>query len=324
MFPSKEQGVRNRLGKGADLESLKKAMKPLDKEKLDWAKKKRAIHPFLGKMADLHIYLSFANDESNYSSELEYFAREFFHYVDWKDPAYQDIPMVFDLFKTYASTLNRYRQENALQQVYIEEMLEKIPADSKTYRYALGGVTMAYRGVNAELFTYFGKQYIKKYKTAKPNASIINLERMVNAEHHLDVGQVAPDFTLEDTNGQPFSMSSLRGKVLLIDFWASWCGPCRRENPNVKRLYAKYHSKGFDVLGVSLDRKKASWLAAIQKDGLPWHHISDLKGWQCAASRLYKVRSIPSTFLLDKDGKIIAKGMRGPALEQKLKQIFGE
>jgi len=324
MFPTKEQAVRSKIGRQETSEQLKVALQTLDKEKLEWAKRKYAVHPYLGKMADLNIYLSFLNNDMNYTSEAEYFAREFFQKVDWKDEMYNNIPMVFDLFKSYAGTLNRFREENALRQIYIEDILEKIPADSKVYRFALGGATMAFRGTNKELFANFGKEYIKKYKTAKPDASIINLQRMINDEGNLDVGKIAPDFTLNDTEGNPLSLSSLRGKVVLLDFWASWCGPCRRENPNVKKLYAKYHNKGFDVLGVSLDRKRASWLMAIQKDDLPWHHISDVKGWKCAPAQLYKVKSIPATFLIGKDGKIIAKGLRGPMLEQKLKEIFGE
>jgi len=324
LFPTKEQAIRSKIGRQKTSEALKVAFQALDKEKLEWAKQKYAIHPYLGCMADLNLYLSFLNNDMNYTSEMEYYAREFFQKVDWKNPMYNNIPMVFDMFKTYAGTLNRFREENALRQIFIEEILEKIPADSKTYKYALGGVTMAFRGTNKELFPIFGNLYLKKYKSEKPNASILNLERMLSDETILDNGKVAPDFTLNDTKGKPVTLSSLRGKIVLLDFWASWCGPCRRENPNVKKLYSKYKSKGFEVIGVSLDRKRAPWLAAIQKDELPWIHVSDVKGWKCAPAQLYKVRSIPATFLLDKEGRIIAKGLRGPMLEQKLKEIFGE
>jgi thiol-disulfide isomerase/thioredoxin len=124
-------------------------------------------------------------------------------------------------------------------------------------------------------------------------------------------------------DGNPLSLQSLRGKVVLIDFWASWCGPCRRENPHVVAAYQQYHGKGFDVLGVSLDKTKDRWLAAIEKDGLIWHHVSDLKGWQNAAAQLYGVRSIPHTVLLDREGKIIARGLRGAALTAKLDELFG-
>ena len=127
---------------------------------------------------------------------------------------------------------------------------------------------------------------------------------------------------MNDTEGKPVQLSSLRGKVVLVDFWAAWCGPCRQENPNVVRLYQQYHSKGFEILGVSLDRTKEDWLKAIAADNLTWIHVSDLQYWQNAAARLYGVNAIPQSFLLDKDGKIIGKGLRGEDLANKLAEIF--
>ncbi|MCC6279471.1 MAG: TlpA family protein disulfide reductase, partial [Saprospiraceae bacterium] len=116
----------------------------------------------------------------------------------------------------------------------------------------------------------------------------------------------------------------MRGKIVLIDFWASWCGPCRRENPNVVANYNKYKDKGFDILGVSLDREPNAWKKAIKDDGLPWHHISDLKGWQSSHAAQYSVTSIPQTVLVDKDGKILARNIRGEQLGAKLKELLGE
>ena len=136
------------------------------------------------------------------------------------------------------------------------------------------------------------------------------------------VGSAAPEITLSDTTGNAVALSSLRGKYVLIDFWASWCGPCRAENPNVVRMYNKYKDKGFAIYGVSLDRTKAEWQRAIRNDNLPWTHVSDLKYWQSAAAQQYGVQAIPQTFLLDKEGKIIAKNLRGEALEQKLEEIL--
>lgn len=136
------------------------------------------------------------------------------------------------------------------------------------------------------------------------------------------VGAQAPEISLSDTTGTPVPLSSLRGKYVLLDFWASWCGPCRMENPNVVRMYNKYKDKGFAIYSVSLDQSKANWTKAIRNDNLTWTHVSDLKYWQSAAAQQYGVQAIPATFLLDKDGKIIAKNLRGPALEQKLEEIL--
>jgi peroxiredoxin len=138
------------------------------------------------------------------------------------------------------------------------------------------------------------------------------------------IGVVAPDFTQNDPDGKPVSLSDFRGKYLLVDFWASWCGPCRKENPHVVNAYNQYKDKNFEILGVSLDNPggKQNWLNAIQKDGLTWPQVSDLKGWQNAVALQYNVQSIPHNFLLDPQGVIIAKNLRGEKLTAKLKEIF--
>jgi peroxiredoxin len=148
------------------------------------------------------------------------------------------------------------------------------------------------------------------------------LREMANQMKGTSPGQPAPDFTLNDPSGKPVSLSSFKGKITLLDFWASWCGPCRGENPNVVAAYQKYHNKGFDILAVSLDEEKEAWLKAIEKDRLTWTHVSDLKGWASSAAALYGIQSIPANYLLDKEGKIIAKDLRGEALEAKLAELF--
>jgi len=141
-----------------------------------------------------------------------------------------------------------------------------------------------------------------------------------------DVNQVAPDFTLNDVSGKPVALSSLRGTYLLIDFWASWCGPCRRENPNLVKSYKTYNKKGagFEVVGISLDTEedRDKWLEAIKKDKLTWLQLSDLKGWQSSAGKLYGINAIPMNFLLDPEGRVVAKGLRGADLDAKLESLL--
>jgi peroxiredoxin len=129
------------------------------------------------------------------------------------------------------------------------------------------------------------------------------------------VGNMAPDFTMNDTEGNPVSLSQFKGQYVLVDFWASWCGPCRGENPNVVAAYKKYKNKNFTVLGVSLDEDKEAWMKAIQKDGLTWKHISDLKGWQSAVVPVYGIEGIPYNVLLDPEGKILATELRDKDLD---------
>ena len=138
------------------------------------------------------------------------------------------------------------------------------------------------------------------------------------------VGQMAPEIAFPNPNGEIIKLSSLRGKLVLLDFWASWCRPCRMENPNVVRMYNKYKDKGFDIYSFSLDQDPARWKNAIQQDGLVWpNHASDLKGWNTATIPLYGFKGIPFTVLIDKDGKILETNLRGPALENKLKSLLG-
>lgn len=148
-------------------------------------------------------------------------------------------------------------------------------------------------------------------------------EEMKRLSSMLPIGGEAPEIRQQTPEGGTFALSQLRGKVVLIDFWASWCRPCRIENPAVKEVYNKYKNKGFEILGVSLDRDHNAWVNAIKQDGIGWKHVSDLGFWQNAAAQEYGVQSIPFTVLVDKEGKILDKGLRAHDLDARLAQIFG-
>jgi thiol-disulfide isomerase/thioredoxin len=149
------------------------------------------------------------------------------------------------------------------------------------------------------------------------------LNSMLSKLKATEVGYMAPDFTLPDSTGKKnFTLSSFKGKYVLIDFWASWCGPCKQEIPYLKQAYTKFHDKGFEIISVSLDDKKPNWTNALNHYQMPWVHISDVKGFNSRVNELYYVPSIPKTLLLDKTGKIIAKDLRGPALDAKLAELL--
>jgi len=165
---------------------------------------------------------------------------------------------------------------------------------------------------------------IKQIETQNENRKKEAVERE-RLEQLSAIGSIAPELNFPDPNGEVISIESLRGNYVLIDFWASWCRPCRAENPNVVKLYNEYKSKGFTVLSVSLDRDKNRWLSAIKQDNLYWpNHVSDLKQWKSEAVKTYGFTGIPFTVLLDPEGKIIAKNLRGPALENKIKELLGD
>ena len=317
--------MRAAYGDTAASAEIQKNMKALDARRVAFLDSLGKKNVFLQKLATLHTYLSYQPSNPKYNDELNYFINEYFGLVDFKDPVYNNIPQVFDQFSDFVQNLTSIGLPEEMQKSALDNYLSKMVPGSQCHRYALGGIVTRLIGSNkANNFVLFAEEYLKYYKKDEQAGMVQMLQSKIVSMKGLMMGGDAPEITLNTPEGTSLSLSSYKGKVTLIDFWASWCGPCRRENPHVVELYQKYKNKGFDILGVSLDSNKDAWVAAIAKDGLQWKHVSDLGGWGSSAAKLYGVTSIPQTFLLDKNGKIMAKNLRGEQLTNKLKEIFGE
>ncbi len=221
--------------------------------------------------------------------------------------------------------LNDTVAAQAVMHYQMMEMQKKLSMQNFLQQYS-GYLASLYFTEQLSVDTDFGlfKIVAEKLKEKFPkNEYVLNLESKVEKAKKMAIGAIAPEIELNSPEGKQIRLSALRGKYVLIDFWASWCGPCRRESPNMVAIYNKYHKKGFDIYSVSLDKDSASWTNAITVDGLgQWKHVSDLKYWNSVAAKEYGVEAIPFTLLLDKEGKIIAKNLRGKDLEQKITELL--
>jgi peroxiredoxin len=240
----------------------------------------------------------------------EKFGADVMEHLNQKDPNFQEI------YKYY-NELNENGNKTEVERLGV--FIKQHP-DAFTSIYLLNNMVTVIPAEKAMLY-YNGLG--SAYKSTSYSRNIL---KAIDAKKVTAIGKIAPDFEQPDTAGKMIKLSDFKGKYVLVDFWASWCIPCREENPNVVKAYEQFHDKGFTVLGVSLDQpgKKDAWLKAIHHDKLTWTQVSDLKFWNNAAAKLYGIQAIPQNFLLDKEGKIIAVNIKGAELDKKLLEIFHE
>ena len=213
------------------------------------------------------------------------------------------------------NTTQRYNKMISSRSEAIEQFIQNEPASPATYF----AVKYLFQKPASKLILIAADKMEKELPNSLYTKNLVSLAANIGPTVE---GAIAPEISLKTPEGEILALSSLRGKVVLIDFWASWCGPCRKENPNVKKIYEKYKDQGFEIYAVSLDNNAAQWKGAIAKDGLAWKHVSELLGWKGTVSRAYGVGSIPQTFLLDKEGRIVKTGFRSHELESLIQPLL--
>lgn len=309
---------------GQDLAVLTENMNQIDQQKLALLDSLNQVHPLLKKALALRTYLISPDIQAKYTSELDFFASTYFSQATLSDSAYFHMPLFNEAFQSYGFTLGSISSlphEGLLE--YCERYLSQLPT-GPAHKMAILGLSAGFREKNEDAFVHFAQQYLSTYGPSDNPVFAQQLTQEISTKKALVIGATAPDLSLPTPAGDTLAISDLRGQVVLLDFWASWCRPCRMENPRVKAMYEAHKDEGFTILGLSLDRSQEAWEKAIEDDQLPWHHVSDLLFWSSIAAKTYKVSSIPYTVLLDREGKIVAKGLRGPALEAKLNELLSQ
>ncbi len=321
---------------------------------VDTTSVKNGVFTMTGKAENVDIhFFNFENVQGSLPFILENKELNFTFYKDSLIVSKIEGSRENDIAQTYMKTASKFRKENDdLRKVFQEAQGKGDTLFLKTY----GEKSQALKEKNKQFNISFVKEQnnsvfsilllenlansnvmpidevnttFKTYsKQLQESASGKRIKGKIDATIATANGSVAPDFTAPTPDGTEITLSKVRGKVTIIDFWAAWCGPCRKENPNVVKVYKKYHDKGLEIVGVSLDGNprqkdaKKEWLNAIEKDGLTWYQVSNLNYFKGPVAKKYNIRSIPATFILDSEGKIVAKNLRGPALEKKIAELL--
>jgi peroxiredoxin len=268
-----------------------------------------------------------ARNPKGYPDALAHAAGELMAEADLRDSLFGFLPTPARQVEAFIQVVFLPEIERSRSEQLLMQALARFPAGSAVRKNALGAAIAALDRVHSISFLSLAERYEREFGASPPEKAYLDGRRSLYLaeaarERKLALGQPAPEIALPSPAGELIRLSSLRGKYVLIDFWASWCKPCRAQNPELLALYRDYKRRGFEILGVSLDQSRQAWLDAIRDDGLAWPQVSDLRFWQSEAAMTYNVSAIPASLLLDPQGRILAKNLRGASLRQELALIF--
>ncbi len=312
----------SKAGSAAAREPVWAEVRALDQEKMALLQEARQADPLLGAYVGLFTFLNAPGLASGrQEDEVQHFGTQYFAQAELSDPVYNRIPQVYDSYLEYTQTLLRLSMPDPRRETFLKDALGRIPPGRPARRLAYAGILEGLRAQAFGLYADLSEQFLAEFPNLPAPVSEDIRAESVRARA-LAIGGQAPSFRQPDPAGQPVSLQALKGKVVFIDFWASWCRPCRQENPRLRKIYGNFRGQGFEVVGISLDVEKERWVKAIEADQISWLQGSDLLGWSNAAAVDYRVGAIPHNVLIDRQGRILARNLSVDELESKLREVL--
>ena len=296
---------RNANGDAAQTLKATEQLRAIDIQKLALLDSVGKVSPFVKAAVTLRTYISWYYDKKTYADELQYFGNEYFNYNDFKNIAYfEKMPLLSDAYREYTQTLGMVGMPPEVQRGFIDKALGKIPENSRAYKAALTGVMQAYIDKDATNFVHYAEQWLTKYGK-ESGEHTPGLKQRIAAVQSQVLGGVAPDIKLGTPEGGEYALSQLRGKVVLIDFWASWCGPCQAQLTHTKKLAEKYTEKGVVFIYISMDSDAEAWKYALKEKNLSGIHAND----KTIIPLNFLIQGLPNCFIVGKNGKIAQNSM---------------
>lgn len=288
--------------------------------------------PYLAKIADMSLFPIFEieNNPQKYPNALKHFANEYFYAIDFKSPELNYMFPLRENVITYTRTLCA-AQEHFIGKdsvyLYLDNLLDKAPKNSRTYRLLLSGIMQGLTDQESEYFPKYAQLYAKQYPeekaiNAENSQRFSKIDESEKQKKQFVKGSIPPEINLPSPEGSMVKLSSLLGQYVLLDFWGSEFVPSRRQIPYYVHLYKRFHGRGFEIVSVGIEQNKEAWLKTIREEKMTWLHASDNQYWQSPIVETYLLKSLPSNYLLDKEGKIIAKNIYGKDLERKLESLL--